>query len=95
MKNNFNEYLARKQKEYGDKFDKSDLNTDFIYAFESGERVSVQFKDNNGEVYETKRGTIGITTGWKPVFLLMLTKRSLGSSYTIGKKDVIQSYVNA
>ena len=93
MKNNFNEYLERKQKEHGEKFDKSDLNADFIFAYESGERVEVQFRNDKGVVYETKRGRIGITTGWKPCFLLMLTRRSIGSSYTIGKKEVIKSYV--
>lgn len=91
----YKEYLDKKKKEYGDKFDASDLNADFIHAFECGERVEVQFKNEAGEVYETKRGTIGITTGWKPCFLLMLTKRSHGSSWTISKKDVIKSYVSA
>ncbi len=79
----FNDYIERKQREYGKSFDPSDLNKSFIPAFNSGERVTVDFG------YEKKRGTIGVTTGWKPVFLLMLTKRSRGSSYTIGKDDKI------
>jgi hypothetical protein len=40
-------------------------------------------------VYETKRGTVGVTTGWKPCFLLMLTKRSIGSSHTLSARDSI------
>lgn len=79
MKRNYSEWRITKCKEHGAKFDSSDLNQSFIPYFESGERITVDFG------YETKRGTIGVTTGWKPVFLLVLTKRSLGSSYTIGK----------
>ena len=80
---NFKELLDRKKREYGSKFDMSDLNADFIPFFENGERIEVDFG------YETKRGTIGITTGRKPCFLLMLTKRSTGSSYTINKNDKV------
>ena len=89
---NYNDYLITKKTQFNN-FDSSDLNSDFIHAFESGKRVEVNFKDSSGKVYETKRGTIGVTTGWKPCFLLMLTKRSTGSSWTIGKNDVIAKYV--
>ena len=82
MKRNYKKYVDDKLKQYGSKFDTSDLNEEFIPYFESGERITVKF--SYGEI---KRGTIGITTGWKPIFILMLTKRSLGSSYTITKKD--------
>ncbi len=79
---NYQETIARRRNQYGDKFDDSELNRNFIRAYESQERITVDFGDGM-----CKRGTIGITTGWKPVFLLMLTKRSLGSSWTIGKND--------
>lgn len=75
---NYNYLISTKKAKYGDKFDDSDLNPIFVPYYESGQRITVYFG------YETKRGTIGVTTGWKPCFLLMLTKRSLGSSYTIG-----------
>lgn len=80
---NFNDYLNRKKQEYGEKFDPSNLNKDFIQYYENQEKITVDFG------YEKKRGRIGITTGWKPCFLLMLTVRSIGSSYTIGKTDKI------
>ena len=77
--NNYQEFIERKTKQYGNKFDASDLNPAFIPYYENGERITVDFG------YEKKRGTIGITTGWKPVFLLMLRISDHGSSYTIGK----------
>ena len=85
MKRNYKEYVDNKMKRYGIEFDTSDLNENFIPYFESGERVTVKF--SYGEI---KRGTIGISSGWKPIFLLMLTKRSSGSSYTINKLDEIK-----
>jgi len=80
----YTEYILRKKSEFGSKFDSSELNKRFIKHFNSGKRIGVKF--NYGE---TKRGTIGVTTGWKPVFILMLTSRSMGSSHTIGKKDKV------
>lgn len=87
--NKYDEFIQRKRLEYGDKFDSSDLNTLFIGAFNSQERITVLFQ--YGESTEVKRGRIGVTTGWKPCFLLMLTKRSIGSSYTINEKAKIIS----
>ena len=81
----FDSYLKRKNEEYGNKFDSSDLNKIFIPFFNNHKRVTVQFCNDKGKVYETKRGTIGVTTGWKPIFLLMLTSRSIGSSWVINK----------
>lgn len=78
---NFADYVAQKRQQYGDKFDASELAPQFIKYFENGERITVDFG------YEKKRGTIGVTTGWKPVFLLMLTKRSIGSSHIIRATD--------
>jgi len=79
----FTDFLNRKCQQYPTNFDASDLNPDFIEAFNCGNRITVDFG------YEKKRGTIGVTTGWKPVFLLMLTKRSISSFYTISKTDRI------
>lgn len=85
MKRNYKEYIDNKMRRYGIEFDTSDLNKEFIPYFENGERITVKF--SYGEI---KRGTIGISSGWKPIFLLMLTKRSSGSSYIIGKQDKIE-----
>ncbi len=81
--------IERKKREWGERFSDEQLNKDFIPYYESGERITVSFCGKDGKEYETKRGTIGVTTGWKPCFLLMLTKRSTGSSYTIGINDKI------
>ena len=80
----YNDYVAKKKEEYGKKMDLTDINAEFIPAFESGERITVEFAYG-----ERKRGTIGVTTGWKPIFLLMLRKDSRGSSWTIHKNDHI------
>ena len=79
---NYDQFIARKRREYGDKFDASDLNPEFVKYFNSQERIEVKF--SYGEV---KRGRIGVTTRWKPAFLLMLTLRSRGSSDVIGEGD--------
>ena len=69
--------------EYGKKFDPSALDPRFVPFYEGGERIKIE---TCGMVVT---GTIGITTGWKPCFLLMRTSRSIGSSYTLDKKDKI------
>ena len=38
---------------------------------------------------ETKRGYIGKTTGWKPIYLLMARRDSISSSETLGHGDTI------
>ena len=81
--------VARKKKEYPGgkgktKFSTVSLAEQFIPAFNSGKRIRVRF--STGEVLS---GTVGMTGGWKPSFLLMLTSRSIGSSWLLGKKDKI------
>lgn len=86
----YRNYIARKQDEYGSKFDPSDLAVNFIKYYENGKRIEVNFKcDKTGKVFLTKRGTVGVTTGWKPVFILMLTKRSTGSPYILKPADEV------
>ena len=79
--NNFKQYLNRKKIEYGDKFDPSTLSEQFIPYYENGKRIEVEF--TYGEEKELKRGTIGITTGWRPVFMLMLKSNSRSSSHLL------------
>ena len=77
----YNDLIARKSSEYGAKFDASDLNPAFIDYYNSGERIEV-------EIYGAKeRGRVGITTGWKPVFLLIHRISDRGSSTTLGNGD--------
>ena len=65
-------FIERKKVEYGKKFDSSDLNNSFVEYYNNQARVEVDFG------YEVKRGRIGVTTGWKPCFLLMLRRNSMG-----------------
>ena len=71
----YKDYLARKQRLYGDKFDPTNLPEKFVRFYENQARIEVKFA--YGDI---RRGRIGITTGWKPAFLLMATVRSTGSS---------------
>ncbi len=85
----YQEYLVRKNIEFGDKFNDKKLSSKFIPYYENEQRIEVKFHYG-----ETKRGTVGVTTGWQPVFLLMLTKRSAGSSYTLNNKDKITKIIS-
>lgn len=80
----FDKYIERAKSQHGDAFSRAGLDKRFIPFFNSGERIRVEFK--HGEV---QTGTIGVTTGWKPCFLLMLKSNSVGSVYTLGKDDTI------
>jgi hypothetical protein len=83
------QYVARRKAEHGDKFDASDLYPNFIWHFNAGRnrRVKVAFADGR-----VKWGTIGVTTGWKPCFLLLHNRYSRGSSETIGSGDQVIDY---
>lgn len=74
MESKFDGYIARSRARYGDKFDDSDLDRRFVGAFNTGARIKVTCYG------ETLTGTVGVTTGWRPAFLLMRTARSRGSS---------------
>jgi hypothetical protein len=89
----FADLIARKRAEYGARFDAAELAPQFIPFYENGARIEVQFVDAAGEVYETKRGRVGITTGWRPAFLLILTSRSRGSSYVLRSRDKVAKVV--
>lgn len=84
----YEEFIEKKQREYPDTFDSSNLSEKFIPYFESGQRIAVKF----GDIIKT--GTVGVTTGWQPVFLLILTKRSMGSSYTLSDRNEIVKVLN-
>jgi hypothetical protein len=79
----FQEYVGRKTVEHGPRFDKSDLDPRFVRHFETGDRVKVR---TCGMVMT---GTVGVTTGWRPAFLLTRTRRSIGSPWTLGPRDEI------
>ena len=70
----YNDFIARKEREYGNKFDPSDLPAKFIPFYENNYRIEVKYYG------ELERGRVGITTGWKPAFLLMHRTSDHGSS---------------
>jgi hypothetical protein len=78
--NSMTELVNRKTAQYGDKFDPSDLDGRFITYYQTGQRIKVE---TYGMV---KTGTVGVTTGWKPAWLLMRTSRSMGSPWILGKE---------
>ena len=70
------------------KIDYSSLDKRFDYAYNNNYRVEVTwkpgFEDYTGYGCRTNgqkaRFNIGMSTGWKPVYLAILTKRSIGGS---------------
>lgn len=83
----FGEYIARKEKEYGESFDPSDLAAQFIPYYENQSRIEVEFK--HGDSSWTERGRVGVTTGWKPAFLLMKRASDRSSSTILHGNDKI------
>lgn len=76
-------YLKRKKVEYGDKFDPSDLALHFAPYLHSNTRIKVQHKGED----KVEHGRVGITTGWKPHFLLLYRVDSIGSSRLLYPED--------
>lgn len=74
----------RRRREFGDRFDDSELSAQFVSHYESGKRVRVRFGYG-----EEMTGTIGVTTGWRPCFLLMRRSNDHGSSWTLSDRDEI------
>ena len=83
--NNFTDLVNRRTAQYGDKFDVSDLDKRFIAYYQNGQRIKVE---TCGMVMT---GTVGVTTGWKPAFLLMRTSRSMTSSWILGTESKLLS----
>ena len=83
MNRSYAEFVRRKKNQFGLRFDESDLDTRFVRYFESGDRIKVS------EYGRCHFGTVGVSCGIRPVFLLMATSRSVGSSFTLGKDTII------
>lgn len=64
--------------------DRSQLAPAFAGYHRTGQRIRVRF--DNGE---EKTGTVGKTTGWRPVYLLMARSDSIGSSDLLSAKDTV------
>lgn len=76
----YENYIKRQQVKYGAKFDTSELDQRFVEYFNNRRRIKV---DTYGM---TLTGTIGVTSGWRPAFLLMRTSRSTGSSWLMSPR---------
>jgi len=81
----YNEFINHKRREYGEEFDPSDLAEQFKPYFETGQRIKINFG------HEVVTGTVGVTTGWKPAFLLMRRIDSIGSPYLLSESDKIEA----
>lgn len=78
----YDQLLARGVARHGDRFDPGDLAAGFVRYYGTGERVRV----TDGHGY-TRTGTVGVTTGWRPAFLLMHRRSDVGSSDVLGTGD--------
>lgn len=43
-------------------------------------KITTKWLERNAACGEVKTGTVGVTSGWKPVFLLMARRNCIGSS---------------
>ena len=83
MNTTYKDYLERAKARHGTQFSEDGLDPRFIPYYNNGARIRVE---TCGMVLT---GTIGVTTGHTPCFLLMRTARSIGSSWTLGPYDTI------
>lgn len=82
MPTELEQYIERKRREFGDKFDDSNLQAADHWvrdAFNKGYRVKL----HDTKYGDIAMGTVSVTTGWKPSFLLIHNARSNGSSHVI------------
>jgi hypothetical protein len=84
VNNKYQQYIEKKSREYGQKFDASDLDERFIRFYHTGQRIKIRTRCGT-----ILTGTVSATTGWRPCFLLMRTVRSIGSPWTLGSGDEI------
>jgi hypothetical protein len=68
---------------HGERFDASELVSAFARFHGTGQRIRVV----NGDFIRT--GRVGMTTGWRPAFLLMHRSSDHGSWDVLGPRDVI------
>lgn len=80
----YQDMLARRKNEFGDHFDASALASQFIKYYESQERIKVLFSDGS-----TECGTIGVSTGRIPCFLLIRRVTDMGSSNVLAVTDKV------
>jgi hypothetical protein len=82
----YESFVARGKATWGRKFSQASIAKKFVPAYNYGQRIRVRFHGSDKMVLS---GTVGVTTGWKPAFLLMQTKRAIGSPWTLSNRDRI------
>ncbi len=85
--NEYQTYLKGKRAN-DPRFDDSSLAPQFVPYLRSNIRIEVERSYPSGEVWR-RRGTIGVTGGWRPCFLLMSRRSAIGSSDCLGVEDRI------
>jgi len=95
------DYKRRALARHGDKCDFSELdNADPTIrdAYETGARMAFNYtadsKPMRADRRNAARGYVGITTGWHPVFILVVNTRSLGGDL-IPNGAIALAYSNA
>lgn len=86
----YQDFIERAKARHGERFDPSDLAPQFVEAYNSQARIEVLMSYG-----EKERGRVGVTTGWKPCFILMARVDSIGSSTLLGADDKILKIVTA
>lgn len=84
----YTDYLTRAQRSHGEKFDSSSLAPQFITWFNTGQRIKVRTTYSSGETY-IRTGIVGVTTGWRPAFILMHRSNAFGSSDVLDARDEV------
>ena len=78
MNSHYTDMLARFQQRWGEAFDPSGLDMRFADFYGTRTRIGVRWSNDHDE--PTKFGTVGVTTGWRPCFLLIRRSSDHGSS---------------
>lgn len=79
MSTHYEDMVERFTKRHGDKFSEENLDQRFRPFYDSQQRIQVQYIGSEQKHY----GTVGITSGWKPMFILMNNARARSSSVTL------------
>ncbi len=85
---NYDQYLQRARRQHGKRFTDGSLALQFRAHLHSGRRIKVRREYPSGGAY-VRTGTVGVTTGWAPAFLLMHRRSDHGSSDVLSERDDI------
>jgi len=78
----FEQLCARKRAQFGDKF-VAPTDPVLIDAYNKGDRFRIKVDSYYGAHRPYVWDYVGVTTGWAPSFLLLLTRRQTGSFHTL------------